>query len=102
MVVLTNTQPTSDKMPDKMEHKLIDAMHKEIEAYWMYANLAKASEDNKHVWALWEIMDDEYLHARYIRKYLIENDMYDMNSPCEEKYRDMLVDKMVHRYGWED
>ena len=99
MVVLTNTTATT---PEKVDNKLIDAMHKEIEAYWMYADMAKTCEDNKHVWALWEIMDDEYLHARYLRKYMIEHEMYDMKAPYEEKYRDMLVDKMVHRYGWED
>lgn len=97
MVVLTNAQT-----PERTDSKLIDTMLKEIAAYWMYADLVKQTTDRQHIWALWEIMEDEYLHARYLRKYMVDNQMYDMKESYEEKYRDMVVDKMLHRYGWED
>lgn len=100
MIVVSDT--TKEMMDNSMRSKVHDAMKKEMEAYWMYDKLAKESQDNQFIWAMWEIMDDEYLHAKYLRKYMIDNDMYDMETPCEEKYRDMVVDKMTKRYGWED
>jgi rubrerythrin len=97
MVILTNTTT-----PEKVDNKLLDAMTKEIEAYWMYSELVKNCTDRKHITAMWEIMDDEFLHAKYLRNHMVEKGIYDMKEPYEQKYRDMLVDKMVRRYGWDD
>jgi rubrerythrin len=100
MIVVSEN--TKEMMDNNIYSKLHDAFKKEIEAYWMYDKLAKESKDDKFIWALCEIMEDEYLHARYLRKHMIEQEMYDMDAPCEEKYREMIVDKMTKQYGWDD
>lgn len=96
MVILTNATP------EKTDSTLLDAMQKEISAYWLYTDMIKNTEDRRHKAALCEIVEDEFLHAKYLRKYMVEHHMYDMKEPYEEKYRDMVVDKMVNLYGWDD
>lgn len=60
----------------KPHDKLVDQFKKEVEAYWAYKEVCKASDDFELKLALKEIMYDEYLHARYLRRYLKDNNLF--------------------------
>lgn len=93
MIVLNKTVTETPKS----DFTLVDMFHKEIEAYCMYKDWKETTEDEILEMALEEIMVDEFLHAKFLRDYLIDHDMYvaDPEDEHEKKYWKMHK-KMLH------
>lgn len=74
--------------------KLKEQLKAEIAAYTAYDMISEQIEDDLLKSALEEIMYDEYLHAKFIRSYLIENNVYDpmQHVECEKSFKKMMED----------
>jgi hypothetical protein len=72
----------------KTEFTPVDMFHKELDAYCMYKDWKEISDDDILDMALEEIMMDEFLHARFLRDYLMDHEMYIVNpeDEYEKKY----------------
>ena len=88
MIVLNNKE--SSEHPEQMEHKksFEELFRMEIDAYCDYKVWREETEDSILEMALEEIMMDEYLHAKFLRDYLIDKDMYTISAddPHEKKF----------------
>jgi rubrerythrin len=72
--------------------KLKEQFKAEQMAYSGYLELKEMAEDNYLEDALEEIMYDEYLHAKFLRSYLMSMDAYDpkQHVELEKMYMKML------------
>lgn len=77
MIVLNNdeTMNGADKMHEE-KITLVELYRREIDAYCAYKEWMEETEDMTLAMGLEEIMYDEYLHAKFLRSYLIDRDMY--------------------------
>lgn len=78
-------EETSD-MTSKMA--LEDLFRKEIDAYCAYKEWLDDTLDDILEMGLEEIMFDEYLHAKFLRDYMIDKNMYTLaeSDPHEKKF----------------
>lgn len=74
--------------------KLKEQFKAETTAYSAYETICSMVDDEYLEEALEEIMYDEYLHAKFLRSYLMEHGVYDPNqhADCEKAYMKMLKD----------
>lgn len=74
--------------------KLKEQFKAETVAYAGYEAIKSMIEDEYLEEALEEIMYDEYLHAKFLRSYMMEKDIYDPSQhvECEKAYKKMLED----------
>ena len=74
--------------------KLKEQFKAETLAYLGYETILEMIDDEYLEEALEEIMYDEYLHAKFLRSYLMEHNVYDPNQhqDCEKAYMKMLKD----------
>lgn len=89
MIVLNNKETVVEqKAATERKDAFVDMFHKELDAYCTYKEWSENTDDILLETALEEIMYDEYLHARFLREYMTENNMYtiDMNDPHEKKF----------------
>ena len=88
MIVLNNKELTEH--PEHMEHKksLEELFRMEIDAYCDYKEWCEETEDSVLEIALEEIMMDEYLHAKFLRDYMMDKGIYMIASddPHEKKF----------------
>ena len=100
MIVLNNKEPSMEPKAEPKEHtkeSYVDMFRREIDAYCGYKEWCEETDDTILEMALEEIMLDEYLHAKFLRDYLIDNDMYTVepNDPYEKKF--WKIQKRVFR-----
>lgn len=91
MIVLNNNKestPIVDRKNTKQELSLEELFCRELDAYCSYKEWAEETEDAILEMALEEIMLDEYLHAKFLRDYLIDNNSYTLKpeDPYEMKF----------------
>jgi ferritin len=69
--------------------KLKEQFKAEMAAYNAYQTIKEMLDDEYAREALCEIMYDEYLHAKFLRSYMIDEDVYDpaQHVECEKTYR---------------
>lgn len=74
--------------------KMKEQLKAEIAAYTAYDMIKEQIEEEYLADALEEIMYDEYLHAKFLRSYMIEMGVYDpaQHIECEKAYKKMLED----------
>lgn len=74
--------------------KLKEQLKAEIAAYTAYKTIKDIIEDDYLQDALCEIMYDEYLHAKFLRSYMLEHEVYDpaQHPECEKAYMKMVDD----------
>jgi rubrerythrin len=74
--------------------KLKEQFKSEIIAYNSYKAIVNMTMDTYLKQALEEIMYDEYLHAKFVRAYLMENDAYDpmQNEELERMFFAVVSD----------
>ena len=74
--------------------KLKEQFKAEMAAFNAYKTIAEMLEDDYAKEALSEIMYDEYLHAKFLRSYMIEEGVYDpvQHVECEKTYMKMIDD----------
>ena len=92
--MLNNKETTGANVEHKPEMKdhgketMEDMFRKELDAYCTYKDWAEETEDEILEMALEEIMVDEYLHAKFLRDYMIDKDMYTLTDtdPHEKKF----------------
>ena len=87
-MIVVNNKETS--LESKATHKdfYVDMFRKELDAYCAYKEMSEETEDKMLEMALEEIMMDEYLHAKFLREYMIDKGMYDLpdSDPHEKKF----------------
>lgn len=79
------------------EHPYIEMFRKEIDSYCTYKEWAEETND---IWlekAFEEMMEDEFLHAKFIHEYLMNNNLY---SPTNEDMHEQKYWKIHKRYYW--
>jgi rubrerythrin len=71
--------------------KLKEQFKAETAAYNGYLMIKNMAEDDYLEEALEEIMYDEYLHAKFLRSYMMEKGVYDpaQHVKCEKAYKAM-------------
>ena len=74
MIVLNKEHEAT--MTNKEQHPYIEMFHKELDAYCTYKAWTEDTNDSFLERAFEEIMEDEYLHARFLHDYLMDHDMY--------------------------
>lgn len=76
------------KETSNKEHPFLEMFHREIDAYCGYKEWSEETDDYHLSRALEEMMEDEFLHAKFLRNYLKEHDMYnpDPTDEYEKKY----------------
>ena len=86
MIVL-NKETTDVTMKGK-EHPYIEMFRKEIDAYCAYKELIEETEDEFIERAFEEIMQDEYLHAKFLHDYLMDHELYwpENNDEHEKRF----------------
>jgi rubrerythrin len=74
--------------------KMKEQFKAETMAYAGYEAIADNIDDEYLEEALEEIMYDEYLHAKFLRSYMIEKGVYDpaQHVECEKNYTRMIDD----------
>ena len=74
--------------------KLKEQFKAEISAYSAYKAIKSMLEDEYLEDALEEIMYDEFLHAKFLRSYMMEHNLYDpaQHVDCEKIYYAMIED----------
>jgi ferritin len=74
--------------------KLKEQFKAETAAYNGYLMIKNMAEDDYLEEALEEIMYDEYLHAKFLRSYMMEKGIYDpaQHVECEKAYQAMISD----------
>ena len=74
--------------------KMKEQFKAEIAAYSAYDMIKEQIDDAYLEGALEEIMYDEYLHAKFLRSYMIDLGIYDPNqhAECENAYMKMIED----------
>jgi rubrerythrin len=72
--------------------KMKEQFKAETAAYAAYEMLCEQIDDEYLESALEEIMYDEYLHAKFLRDYMIEKGVYDpmQHVECEKAYKKMM------------
>lgn len=75
MIVLKDNMPESE-MNSEYDISLMSLFHREIDAYNAYDKWVEETDDMTLAMGLEEIMIDEFLHAKFLREYLIDKDMY--------------------------
>ena len=86
MIVLNKDTP--EHKVDKGVHPYIDMFRKELDAYCTYKEWAEETNDIIFERALHEMMEDEYLHARFLHEYVMDRDLYspDADDEYEKKF----------------
>jgi hypothetical protein len=69
-------------------HPYVDMFHKEVDAYCTYKAWADDTNDKFLERAFEEMMEDEYLHAKFLHDYLMDHDLYnpDADDAYEKKF----------------
>jgi rubrerythrin len=72
--------------------KMKEQLKAETAAYAAYEMLKEQIDDDYLEEALEEIMYDEFLHAKFLRSYMIEMGVYDpaQHVECEKAYKKMM------------
>jgi ferritin len=72
--------------------KLKEQFKAEMSAYNAYHTIKNMIEDDYLEEALEEVMYDEFLHAKFLRSYMIEHNLYDpaQHVDCEKSYHAMI------------
>ena len=88
MIVLNNKEPAKEATMMEEKHNFMNMFHREVDAYCGYKEWCESVSDVFLKAAIYEIMEDEYLHARFLRNYMKDNDMYQVeaNDPYEKKF----------------
>jgi hypothetical protein len=88
MIVLNNKETSEVKSEVMKNETLEDMFRKELDAYCVYKDWKEETTDPIFEMALEEIMIDEYLHAKFLRDYMIDKDMYTLtdSDPHEKKF----------------
>ena len=83
-------QHMNDHSEIEKHHKesLEDLFRKELDAYCAYKEWLEETTDSTLEMALEEIMLDEFLHAKFLREYMMDKGMYMLseNDPYEKKF----------------
>jgi ferritin len=74
--------------------KMKEQLKSELMAYTAYETIKSQIDDEYLESALEEIMYDEYLHAKFLRSYMMEMGVYDplQHVECEKSYNKMMED----------
>ena len=74
--------------------KMKEQLKAETMAYSAYEMIKESIEDTYLAEALEEIMYDEYLHAKFLRSYMMECGAYDptQHPDCEKAFHKMMED----------
>jgi hypothetical protein len=74
--------------------KLKEQFKAETSAYAAYDMIKSMLDDSYLEEALEEIMYDEYLHAKFLRSYMMEMGVYNPSEhvECEKAYKKMMED----------
>jgi hypothetical protein len=97
MIVVTNKDMVTETRTSDMEAAFTDMFKKEIDAYCTYKTWCENTTDSMLEYALQEIMEDEYLHARFLRDYLIEHDMYNLDANDDYEKKFWKIHKWVYK-----
>lgn len=89
MIVLNNNDKSMEQKPeDKYGMSLEDLFRRELDAYCAYKEWVEETTDEILEMGLEEIMLDEFLHAKFLKEYMMDKDMYTLKSddPHEKKF----------------
>ena len=89
MIVLNKDMKTDG------EHPYLEMFRKEIDSYCTYKAWADDTQDMFLERAFEEMMEDEFLHAKFIHDYLMDHDLY---SPMNEDEHEQKFWKIYKKY----
>ena len=89
MIVLNNKEAEMEhKSSSEYKMSMEDLFRRELDAYCAYKEWQEETSDTMLEMALDEIMTDEFLHAKFLRDYMIDKEMYTLkdDDPHEKRY----------------
>lgn len=88
MIVMNKEDAMGHDEVKKHTGSLEDMFRKEIDAYCSYHEWFEDTEDPILEMALEEIMMDEFLHAKFLRDYMLDKNMFKLTEedPHEKKF----------------
>jgi hypothetical protein len=92
-MIILNKETTPHPVVANSEHGFVDMFRKEIDAYCAYKEWEETTEDSILEMALEEIMMDEYLHAKFLRDYLMEHNQYPLDATDEYEKKFLKMHK---------
>ena len=96
MIVLNKDVASPAENPT-VKHAHIEMFKRELDAYCDYKKWSEETDDFILEMALDEIMKDEYLHAKFLRDYLIRHDIYHPDEHEEYEKKFMKIHKNMVR-----
>ena len=75
----------------------LEMFHRELQAYCTYKDWKETADDPVLEMALEEMMEDEFLHARFLRDYMIKHDMYSPDPANEHEIKYWKIHKRMYR-----
>jgi hypothetical protein len=98
MIVVNNsTEETMKHKSEDYKMSMEDLFRRELDAYCSYKEWVDETDDEILEMGLEEIMFDEYLHAKFLRDYMIDKGIYTLteSDPHEKKFW-KIHKKMTH------
>jgi hypothetical protein len=89
MIVVNNpTDKTTEHKSEEYRMSLEELFRKELDAYCAYKEWTEETDDEILEMGLEEIMFDEYLHAKFLRDYMMDKGLYTLtdSDPHEKKF----------------
>lgn len=80
MIVVNGTEQTKT---DMKQHPYLEMFRKEMDSYCTYKEWAESTSDGYLELAFTEMMEDEFLHARFLHDHLMNNDLYSPSGDDE-------------------
>lgn len=98
MIVLNkDTTMEQSKMENTHKPTFEEMFRKEIDAYCAYKEWEEENDDPILDMALEEIMMDEYLHAKFLRDYMIEHNMYTLKDDDHHEKKFWKIQRKLFR-----
>ena len=98
MIVLNTKETATMSSADTDRKKTFEDMFRmEVDAYCDYKAMKDDTDDGILEMALEEIMTDEYLHAKFLRDYMMDKDMFTLTDDDPHVKKFWKIHKKVFR-----
>ena len=100
MIVVNNLgdKTMENKSENKYNMSLEDLFRKELDAYCSYKEWVEETEDSILEEGLEEIMFDEYLHAKFLREYMLDKGIYTLTDSDPPEKRFWKISKKMSKF----
>lgn len=98
-MIVVNSKETATINSNEIDHKKTfeDMFRMEVDAYCEYKSMKEDTDDGILEMALEEIMTDEYLHAKFLKDYMMDKEMFTLTDDDPHVKKFWKIHKKVFR-----